>query len=897
MHEAYPSRVACTDCSTSEHGDRKCNRTQIASFLKTCSVSLLALTGASLQAANEIDLTPIPVTGDNVYTTETINGQNVWSSTGYVYFDVPNVGWFSPGQDMYLRIEYLDTGKGYLNLNYDAVNNQWSGPGTGARSSRVNSGSFVYGYKELANANLGNRQNYGADFRLSLGNNGGTPWKIARVTISDEPFGDPNFLTALSKPWLTPYSGPVKDFVDNQTLSGKVMAGYQGWFRTPNDVEDKGWGHWHRGGSNFAREDVTVDMWPYMAEYDYADWKLADQLTLENSDDAYVFSSADYQIVKKHFHWMRKYNVDGVYLQRFITPTETSNPQFVLHNVMRAAAEEGRVWAIEYDISSLPNNNDPASYNTIVNDWQFLVNDCGILNSPRYLHENGKPVVFVWGFGFADRGHSVQLANDVINYFKNQGLYVIGGSPRDWSSATGDWLSHYQSYDQILAWQNGWGLNTSQMQDFKNTADNWGIKYLPHVWPGFSWRNLKRLANNDYFSRNGGQYYWDYIHLALNTGFDQIFIGMFDEYDEATAILPMSNDHPSETFSYTDPDTGATSQIGGFVDNNETNAGTSPFWWLRLSGAAKDVLDGKLSLSSTMPLESQLNPLPHSGRDASSYLRNVTVNEGLSLTQPQPGDGDTVSIVKGNQEAAIRVAANDYYMYFRLDDSLASAVTDGLEVSVEVEYYDEVSSTLRLQYDSTSAAYRNHPTIHTTPGTGGWKTASWTLTDGYFGNRQNNQSDFRVYMPSSQSIAIRRVSVFFPESDIGKQFKAIDFDAESHPDTNNTIRINGIFVDKTRDNSWFMHESVNFDEGFASLTLTAANSSSNNRTVELRLDSPTGPLLAAVTVSPTGGATNFEDFAVTPSLSATGQHDLYIVFTRTAVRAKELMFHAYDATQ
>jgi len=48
------------------------------------------------------------------------------------------------------------------------------------------------------------------------------------------------------EPWLHPYTGPSRSDVDATTLDGKVLCGYQGWFRAPGDPAGGGWVHWSR---------------------------------------------------------------------------------------------------------------------------------------------------------------------------------------------------------------------------------------------------------------------------------------------------------------------------------------------------------------------------------------------------------------------------------------------------------------------------------------------------------------------------------------------------------------------------------------------------------------------------------------------------------------------------
>ena len=50
-----------------------------------------------------------------------------------------------------------------------------------------------------------------------------------------------------TQPWLHPYTGPTRADIDATTLDGKVLCGYQGWFNTPGDGTNFGFGHWGEG--------------------------------------------------------------------------------------------------------------------------------------------------------------------------------------------------------------------------------------------------------------------------------------------------------------------------------------------------------------------------------------------------------------------------------------------------------------------------------------------------------------------------------------------------------------------------------------------------------------------------------------------------------------------------
>ena len=126
------------------------------------------------------------------------------------------------------------------------------------------------------------------------------------------------------EPWLQPYSGPTRSDIDATTLDGKVLCGYQGWFNTPGDGTNFGFGHW---GNRLDRPDggrFTVDMWPDTSEYDPHDLCDVPGLKMPDGSPARLYSGFRKGPTLVHFKWMREYGIDGVFLSRFVS--ETTSP-------------------------------------------------------------------------------------------------------------------------------------------------------------------------------------------------------------------------------------------------------------------------------------------------------------------------------------------------------------------------------------------------------------------------------------------------------------------------------------------------------------------------------------------------------------------------------------------
>jgi hypothetical protein len=381
------------------------------------------------------------------------------------------------------------------------------------------------------------------------------------------------------------------------------MMGYQGWFLCPGDGSSVGsWVHWFRNNNPVAT-NATVDFWPDISELQ-TDELFATSMTLPDGSAARVYSAFTQKTVLRHFKWMKDYNLDGVFLQRF--SSELSSSAFfavrnqVLANVRNGAETYGRVFAVMYDISGQPAST---LVSTLTNDWNYLVTTLQVTNSPRYIRHHGRPVVAIWGFGFTDRPGTPSDAQTVINYFKSAGVTVMGGVPTYWRTLTADsqtntaWASVYRSFDIISPWSVGRYGTTTDADNFKinlilpdlTDTRSHGIDYMPVIFPGFSWHNLNAGPLNQ-IPRNGGAFYWRQAYNAVSAQCTMIYGAMFDEMDEGTAMLKMA------------PAPAQLPAQGTFVPLNIDGQALSSDWYLRMADQASRMLRGDIPTLPQMPI-------------------------------------------------------------------------------------------------------------------------------------------------------------------------------------------------------------------------------------------------------------------------------------------------------
>jgi hypothetical protein len=342
-------------------------------------------------------------------------------------------------------------------------------------------------------------------------------------------------------------------------------------------------------------------MWPDLSEYDPADLCAIPRLKMPGGGPARLYSAYRKGPVLLHCKWMRQYGIDGVFVSRFIG--ETTDParfrhiNAVLANVREGCHREGRVWAMMLDLSM----GRGAKTSVVINDWKFLCDQVKVRDDSRYLHHQGKPVVLLWGLGFKDRRWTPEQGGELINFFKRDrqygGVYLIGGVDPAWRVLGGAsrtdpaWAPVYRMFDAISPWDAGRFRDDASMDRVR--AASWegdlaeltglGIGYMPTAFPGFSWDNLRQKPpGTTTIPRRKGEFYWRQFAIFRTLGIRTVFVGMFDEVNEGTAIYKVANETP----------------VG---QNFVTLEGLPTDWYLRLTGAATRMIRNEAPLSETIP--------------------------------------------------------------------------------------------------------------------------------------------------------------------------------------------------------------------------------------------------------------------------------------------------------
>jgi hypothetical protein len=267
-----------------------------------------------------------------------------------------------------------------------------------------------------------------------------------------------------------------------------------------------------------------------------------------------------------------------------------------------------------YDLSGL--NAGETSY--VINDWKYLVDTKKVTKDPNdhaYMYHKGKPVVAIWGIGFNDgRNYTLQECLDLVNFFKNDPVYggctVMVGVPSYWRMLdnTKDCLNDPMVHTIILAadivspWSVGRYTNSTEISTYTN--DVWvqdvtwcqshNIGYLPVIFPGYSYHNNNPSDPNyplNQIPRNGGQFLWSQVSSTVTAaGVNMLYVAMFDEVDEGTAIFKITNNPPRPG--------GADMFVTYHMDGYSSLPSDEYLW---LTGQAGKGLRGEITVTRTRP--------------------------------------------------------------------------------------------------------------------------------------------------------------------------------------------------------------------------------------------------------------------------------------------------------
>ncbi|KAJ3564716.1 hypothetical protein NP233_g8116 [Leucocoprinus birnbaumii] len=415
---------------------------------------------------------------------------------------------------------------------------------------------------------------------------------------------------------------------DPSTIQDKFLVGYQGWFTCGGDGEPVG-----------PAKDITVGYTGSTTQYLTADdptptYGPTSLRTLHRSSTQHQVSkpaqanrpfSFPHETPKPykgaHFHWMAEHGIDGAFLQRFAgqTDIEYGNEGIrkirdeVGDRVREAAEKEGRVFAIMYDVSGVPADRIAT---VLERDWAHLVRVKGVLDSPNYLREKGKPVIALWGFGFEGANHTPSLLRSIISHIRNVtpgGAYIMAGVPAHWRTSEGDadrnpefvdvWLN---DVDALSPWTIGRYSNEIEADRFAESRmkgdsellrkrveeGHKKVDYVPVVFPGGSGFNLSegKWGFNG-IKRNGGRFLWKQVYNAKKFGVRTMYGAMWDEYDEGTAFMPVVSHKrllpQSDKYQ--------------FMALDEDGYDLPPDWYMRICGFAAEVLHDERRLFETFP--------------------------------------------------------------------------------------------------------------------------------------------------------------------------------------------------------------------------------------------------------------------------------------------------------
>jgi hypothetical protein len=214
--------------------------------------------------------------------------------------------------------------------------------------------------------------------------------------------------------------------------------------------------------------------------------------------------------------------------------------------------------------------------------------------------------------GLAEPNHPPEdpaSAKEIVEWFESKApakyrVTYMGGTPSRWRTLNADarkeaeWAEVYKTMNVVQPWTVG------RYRD-PDTADQWKQQmlapdlalaaqnrqiYMPVVFPGFSWHNLKPESPPNQIPRNRGEFLWRQAYNAKMAGATALKIAMFDEVNEGTAVFKAAS-HRQDA-----PDQGF------WLTLDADGADLPSDWYLRLAGEITRMFHGEIAAERKMPV-------------------------------------------------------------------------------------------------------------------------------------------------------------------------------------------------------------------------------------------------------------------------------------------------------
>ncbi len=252
---------------------------------------------------------------------------------------------------------------------------------------------------------------------------------------------------------------------------------------------------------------------------------------------------------------------------------------------------------------------------------------------------------------------------------------------------------------------------------------------------------------------------------------------------------------------------------------------------------------------------------------AAGFQLDTNVLSGNFNTESAPIDPNTVRSENGK----ISYIKNDTWVAYQNFNFGTGATYFSIEGASA-----GAGGTLELRTGSDSGPLIGTVTI---PNTGGWSAFQ------YFGCAVSpsiigvHDVYFKFvggggFLFDTRSFSFQRIAPGLKQ--VGSSFGSVNFDSESHP-ADAPIVVNGGVIESIVGDSWVTYNGFDFGTDSNLFTIEGASPGAGG-TVELRLDSATGPVVGTVEIHHTGGWGHYQPFNGVLSTSVSGVRALYLRF-------------------